>query len=210
MSEAFAIIASTSDILSPKNLLFNNLKDLTDGSLTEANLDFYDGSPPADLNMQIRKELGPYIVPSTNTAVPCLPNFFAEVKGPDGSPAVCKRQALYDSALGARGMHELRSYVDPETTHDKNAYTITATYLGELLTIYSTHTTPSNDPKNLLEYHMTRLNAWVLTGNPKAFRQGAIALRNTRDWAKEKRKELIDAVNGKVLDVEDSVLGIST
>ena len=27
----------------------------------------YDGSLPADLNKQIREELGPYIVPSTNT-----------------------------------------------------------------------------------------------------------------------------------------------
>ncbi|KAM0794039.1 hypothetical protein BDR22DRAFT_883689 [Usnea florida] len=193
LSEVFAIIAGPSDVPSQKNLLFNNLKDLTDGSLTEAKPDFYDGSPPADLNMQIRKELGPYIV-----------------KGPDGRSAVCKRQALYDGTLGARGMYELRSYVDPETTHDKMAYTITATYFGETLTIYSTHTIPSNNPKNPVEYHMTKLNAWAMTGNPEAFRQGAIALRNARDWAKEKRKELIDAANEKVLDAEHSVLGTST
>ena len=118
MSKAFKIIAGTADIPSQENLLFRNLKHLTDGSITKAKPDYYDGSRPADLNKQIREELGPYIVPSTNTAAPCLPNFFTEGKGPNGSTAVCKRQALYDGALGARGIHELRSYVDPETAYD--------------------------------------------------------------------------------------------
>ena len=113
MSKAFPIIAGTSDIPSQENLLFGNLKHLTDGSITKAKPDCYDGSRPADLNKQIREELGPYIVPSTNTAAPCLPNFFTEGKGPNGSTAMCKRQALYDGALGARGIHELRLYVDP-------------------------------------------------------------------------------------------------
>ena len=82
---------------------------------------------------------------------------------------MCKRQALYDGALGARGIHELRSYVDPETAYDNNAYTITSTYHG-----------------------------------------GTGALRNARDWAKEKREELMIAANGKVPDAEHSDLVSST
>ena len=206
MSKAFPIIAGTSDIPSQENLLFGNLKHLTDGSITKAKPDCYDGSRPADLNKQTREELGPYIVPSTNTAAPCLPNFFTEGKGPNGNTAVCKRQALYDGALGARGVHELRSYVDPETAYDNNAYTITSTYHGGSgdLTIYTTHPTLSNDAQNLTEYRMTQLNGWKMTGNPEAFRQGASALRNARDWAKEKREELIAVANNNALSSEPS------
>ena len=195
MSKAFPITAGTSDIPSQENLLFGNLKHLTDGSITKAKPDCYDGSHPADLNKEIREELGPYIVPSTNTAAPCLPNFFMEGKGPNGNTAVCKRQALYDGALGARGMHKLRSYVDTETAYDNNAYTITSTYHGGTgaLKLYSTHLTPSISPEIPIEYRMTQLNGWDMTGNPDTFRQGASALRNARDWAKEKWEELMIA-----------------
>ena len=212
MSKAFPIITGTADIPSQENLPFGNLKHLTDGSITKAKPDCYDGSRPADLNKQIREELGPYIVPSTNTAAPCLPNFFTEGKGPNGSTAVCKRQALYDGALGARGIHVLRSYIHPETAYDNNAYTITSTYHGGsgTLTMYTTHPAPSKDPKTSTEYRMTQLNSFAVTGNPDYFRQGASALRNARDWAKEKREELMIAANGKVPDAEHSDLVSST
>ena len=203
MSKVFPIIAGTADIPSQENLPFGNLKDLTDGSITKAQPDFYDGTRPAELNKQIRADFGPYIVPSTNTAAPCLPNLFAEGKGPNGNTAVCKRQALYDGALGARGMHELRSYVDPETLFDNNAYTITSTYHHSgLLTIYTIHPTPSEDPTNSAEYRMTQLRSFAMTDAPDSFRQGAAALRNARDWAKEKRGELIAAANGEALNQE--------
>ena len=109
-------------------------------------------------------------------------------------------------------MHKLRSYVDPGTAYDNNAYTITSTYHGGSgdLTIYSTHPTPSNNPQNPIEYRITQLNGWKITSNPEAFRQGASALRNAREWAKEKREELIIAANGKVPDAEHSDLVSST
>ena len=109
-------------------------------------------------------------------------------------------------------MRELRSYVDPETLHDNNAYTITSTYHGGTgdLTIYSTHPTPSNDAQNPIEYRMTQLNGWKMTGNPEAFQQGASALRNARDLVKEKREELIAAANAKALIAEHSRLDSST
>ena len=212
MSKVFPIIAGTADIPSQENLPFGNLKPLTDGSITKTKPDFYDGSRPADLHKHIREELGPYIVPSTNTAAPCLPNFFTEGKGPKGNAAVCKRQAVQSGAVGARGVHELRSYVGQETLFDNNAYTITSTYHGGTgdLTIYSTHPTPSNDPLNPIEYRMTQLRGWKMTDIPETFRQGAGALRNARDWAKEQREELIAAANGKVPDAEYSDLVSST
>ena len=212
MSKVFPIIAGTADIPSQENLRFGNLKNLTDGSITKAQPDFYDGSRPADLKQCIREELGQYIVPSTNTAAPCVPNFFTEGKGPNGSAEVCKRQALYDGALGARGIHELRTYVDPHTAYDNNAYTITSIYHGGTgtLTVYTTHPTPSESPTKPTEYRMTQLRSFALTDIPDTFRQGACALRNARDWAKEKRDEIIAAANGKALNAQHSRLDSST
>lgn len=211
MSKAFPIIAGTSDIPSQENLLFGNLKHLTDGSITKAKPDCYDGSRPADLNKQIREELGSYIVPSINTAAPCLPNFFTEGKGPKGTTDVCKLQALYDGALGARGIHELRSYIGQEMLFDNNTYTITSTYHHSgLLTMYTIHPTASESPINSIEYRMTQLRSFAMTDATDTFRQGASALRNARDWAKEKRDELITAANGKALAPGQSSLVSST
>jgi len=63
--------------------------------------------------------------------------------------------------------------------------------------MYTTHPTPSKDIKRPTEYRITQLNGWSVTGNPDSFRQGASALRNARDWTKEKREELIHAANDK-------------
>ena len=212
MSKTFPIIAGTTNIPSQENLRFTNLKDLTDGSITKAQPDSYDGSRPEELHKQVREDLGPYIVPSTNTAAPCLPNFFTEGKGPKGLTDVCKSQPMYHGAVGARGIHKLQSYIDPETAYDNNAYTITSTYHGGSgdLTIYTTHPTLSNNAPNLTEYRMTQLNGWKMAGNPDAFRQGASALRNARDWAKAQREEFIATANGKALDAEHSHLVSST
>ena len=197
MSTVFPIIAGSPDIPWQESLVFGNLKALTDGSITAAKPDLYDGTRPGELHKQIRADLGPYIVPSTNTAAPCLPNFFTEAKGSDGSPAVCELQALYDGALGARSVHELRSYVDGETSFDNIAYTITSTYHGGSgsLKLYTNHPTPSTE--NFPEFRMTQLGGWDMTDSPDTFRQGASALRNAREWAQEKRKEMVAAANAR-------------
>lgn len=89
---------------------FINLDHLTDGTLIPSNPDIYYGARPEQLNRRVRDELSSYIIPLTQTDLPVAPNFFLAVKGPDGSAAVAKRQASYDGALGARGIHILRSY----------------------------------------------------------------------------------------------------
>ncbi|KAL9607347.1 MAG: hypothetical protein Q9167_007732 [Letrouitia subvulpina] len=212
MSKAFPIIAGTADLPFQENLRFGNLKDLTDGSITKAQPDFYDGIRPMELNRQVRERISEYIEPSTKKNTPLLPNFFTEGKGPDGSTPVSERQAMYDGALGARGIHELRLYVDPETAVDNNAYTITSTYHGGsgVLKLFTTHCTPSTNSNRGYEYRMTQLGGWDMTNNPDTFRHGAGALRNARDWAREKREELVTAANGKILNTDHSALGSST
>ena len=211
MSKAFPIIAGTADIPSQENLRFTNLKDLTDGSIVKAQPDCYDGRRPEELNRRIREALGPYIVPSTNTAAPCLPNFFTEGKDPKGLTDVSKNQAMYDGALGARGMHELRAYVNPETAFDNNAYTIASTYHSNgLLNMYTTHPVKSTNPKIPIEYRMTQLNSYAMTGNPDTFRQGAGAWRNGREYMDATRKASIAAANAKALSAENPGVYSST
>ncbi len=144
MRKSFPITTGDANISFQENIPFGNLEDLTDGSITKAKPDFYDGSKPARLHKRVREKLGHYIVPSTNESAPCLPNFFAEGKDPTGSAPVARRQALYDGALAARGVHMLRSYIDPETAFDNKSYTITSTYHGGTgtLAIFANHPTP--------------------------------------------------------------------
>ena len=212
MSKAFPIITGTADIPSQENLYFGNLKDLTDGSITKAKPDFYDGARPAELNRQVREQLSKYIEPSSKKSAPLLPNFFTEGKGPDGSAPVSELQAMYDGALGARGIHELRSYVDPETAFDNNAYTITSTYHGGTgaLKLYTTHPTQPTHPKQDTEFRMNQLNGWDMTGNPDSFRQGATFARNSRDLMKEYRERHIAAANAKALNAQSPGFSSST
>ena len=211
MSKAFPIIVGATNTPLQENLRFTNLQNLTDGSITNAQPDFYDGARPEDLDQRIREELGPYIIPSTNTATPCLPNFFMEGKGPNGPPDVSKLQAMYDGALGARGIHELRSYVDSETAYDDNAHTITSTYHPSgLLTLYTTHAVKSTNPNRQTDYRMTQLRSFAMTDAPDTFRQGATFFRNCRDLTRDERTKLIRAANAKVVNAETSGFDSST
>ncbi len=61
------------------------------------------------------------------------PNCYLEVKGPEGSAAVARRQACYDGAIGARGMLSLHSYGKETMIYDNRAYTISSTYYDGML-----------------------------------------------------------------------------
>ncbi|EED24649.1 hypothetical protein TSTA_080040 [Talaromyces stipitatus ATCC 10500] len=100
---------------------FKNLGHLTDGTLVPGNPDHYHGARPEQLDKQIQIELSHQIVPSTQHDLPIAPNFFLAVKGPDGSASVAKRQACYDDALGARGLHSLQTYGKDGPEFDNNA-----------------------------------------------------------------------------------------
>ncbi|KAG5301145.1 hypothetical protein I7I48_01058 [Histoplasma ohiense] len=183
---------------------FGNLAPLTDGTLALARPDHFFGARPEQLNRSIREGLSDQIIPSTQDDLPMAPNFLLEAKGPDGSPAVATRQACYDGALGARGMHALQSY-QQEPTYDNNAYTFTSTYQSGQLKIYATHISKSGDPDSRAEYIMTQLKGWSLTSDLETFRQGASAYRNGRDWAKERRDEFIRVANERHSEAHTSI-----
>ena len=115
---------------------------------------------------------------------------------------MAKRQACFDGALGARGIHKPRSFeADPTLVYDKNAYTITSTYHDGQLKMYTVYPTQSTDPKDSPEYYITQLGGWALTGSIGQFREGTSAFRNARDWAKEQRDGLVAAANGRVIGI---------
>lgn len=171
---------------------FGNLDPLLAGSPAAPNPDLYYGARPDQLNRDVRDLLNKHIIPSTMEDKPIAPNFFLEVKGPDGLAAVAQRQACYDGAIGARGMLSLQLHGLDEITYDNCAYTITSTYYDGMLKMYATHITPANKSP---EYHMTLLGAWALIGSREQFQQGAAAFRNGRDWAKERRDWFILIAN---------------
>ena len=119
MSKAFPIVTGKIDIFSQENFYFGNLKNLTDDSITKAKPDFYDEARSAKLNKQVREQLSEYIESSTKKNAPLLANFFAEVKSSNDKAPVNELQAMYDETIGARKIHEFRSYVNSNTTFDK-------------------------------------------------------------------------------------------
>ncbi|KAH7149073.1 hypothetical protein B0J13DRAFT_674301 [Dactylonectria estremocensis] len=172
---------------------FRNLNHLTDGSLVAGSPDQYHGARPEQLHRTIRQNLDNSIIPSTHKNLPIAPNFFLEAKGPGGTLAVAILQACYNGALGARGIHNLRSYGScAPTTYDNRAYTITATYVAETLTIYATHPIRVGERTELI---MTRLCAFALTGGLRTFREAATAYRNAIDWAAQQRDIVIRQAN---------------
>ncbi|GAB1313522.1 ASX productUBAD domain-containing protein [Madurella fahalii] len=178
-----------------RRTVFVNLKPLTDGTISPPNPDVYHGAHPEQLDLSIRDGLSAHIIPSATADKPLAPNFFLEVKGPDGSAAVATRQALYDGAIGARAMHSLQHYGKDTPVYDGNAHTISSTYHAGTLKLYAHHVTEPVTPEGPPEYHMTQVRAFAMTNDRETFVQGATAFRNARDLAKRYRDGLIQTAN---------------
>ncbi|KAH7113469.1 hypothetical protein B0J13DRAFT_460818 [Dactylonectria estremocensis] len=184
-----------------RNTVFGNLEPLTDGTLAPANPDIYYGAYPDELNRSIRDELAGHIIPSTMEDKPMAPNFFLEVKGPDGSAAVATRQARYDGAIGSRGIHSLQNYGREEPQYDDQAHTYSSTYHDGTLKLFAHHVTAPTMSGGRPEYHMTQLRTFGMTDTRHTFVQGATAFRNVRDFAKRHRDGFIQAANARAAQV---------
>ncbi|KAF2786423.1 hypothetical protein K505DRAFT_354483 [Melanomma pulvis-pyrius CBS 109.77] len=181
---------------------FTNLHPLTDGTLKPGNPDIYYGARPEQLSRKVRDDLEGQIIPSTQHDLPIAPNFFLEVKGPDGVLARARRQACYDGALGARSMHSLQSYGQDNLVYDNNATAITSTYHGGNLTMYATHVAQPTSPGGCPGYHMTQLRSIAMIDGRDALRNGLIAYRNAKEWAEEQRNEAIRQANERAKRLE--------
>jgi hypothetical protein len=129
---------------------------------------------------------------------PAVPNWFLEIKGPNGIPAVATRQARYDGAIGARAIHSLQNYGEEEPVYDGNAYTYSSTYQTGRLKLYAHHVTAPTAPGERPEYHMTQVKASDMTEDREAFVKGATAFRNARDLAQRHRDRFIQEANARV------------
>ncbi len=196
MNSVFPMILGKETMPSGQNYPFNNLEPLA-SNISNPKPDYFNGSRPKQVYPTVRKDLGKYIVPSTDDSRPLLPNFFVEAKGPTGSAAEMKMQITQDIAVGTRGMHKMQSYGQSEPIYDGNAYTIGSTYHSgtSTLQLYAMHPNQPAVPDGQPEYHMAQLTAFAMTANAGTFRKGAAAFRNAQDWAKERRDEFIARTN---------------
>ncbi|OAA48631.1 hypothetical protein NOR_01881 [Metarhizium rileyi] len=177
------------------DVLFTNFDDLTDGTLVFGKPDVYYGARPEQLNIKVRREQSRKIMPSSQSDLPILPNFFLAAQAPNGSLAVASRQSCYNGALGARAMHSLQSYGQQEPEYDNKAYTISSIYHGGTLKMFTSHPIPPRTPGGKPGFVTTQIKTWGLTSDADTFRQGASAFRNARDWAKQQRDDAIRQAN---------------
>ena len=170
--------------------------------LVPGNPDIHYGARPEQLDRQVRNELNDLLVPSTQHDLPILPNFSFAAKGPVGSLAVAGRQACYDGALGAHSIHALQEYAEDGEAQDGNTYTITLTYHGGTLKMYTIYCVQSKEFKGHLEYVMSQVKGWSMTSGRETFERVA-AYKDLKDWAKEKGEEAIDRANSRVRTIID-------
>ena len=204
-SDVFPIIRGRTVIPSGQNEKFNHLKPLA-SNISDAQPDYYNGSRPAQLHPDVRRDLGSYIIPCTDTSRPLLPNFFTELKGPDGKASEMKLQITQDLACGARGMHKMQSYRQDEAVYDGNAYTLGSTYHSGTgtLKMYAMHPTEPVQPGVDPQYHTTQIRGFDMTDNLVTFAEGATWYRNARDWTKKKRDDFITLANERADEEEIS------
>ncbi|KAI1271437.1 hypothetical protein F5Y07DRAFT_404413 [Xylaria sp. FL0933] len=199
MRNVVPIIAGSADIPNEGHLPFTNLESLTNETTVKPVPDYFDGARMQDVLTQVRHDLNKTIIPTKHADVPVAPNFFLEAKAPRGGADVARRQACHDGAYGAHAMHSLQNYGKEEPVYVNNAYAFSSTYHAGTgtLQLYAHHTTASTTPGGRPEYHMTQLDGYGMTGNPKTFVEGATAFRNARDLAERHRDSFIEAANSR-------------
>ncbi len=177
--------------------LFNNLQPALRNGKVQLNgpkPDWFDGHTPSSENQDLRQRLGRYIVPSKNASLPFLPNFFIEVKGPNGVPDQNRLQVIHAGIFGARGMQRLRAHAlgYRAAAVEKPGQAILVTYCSTTIEISLIHTAEPTLSNWEVEYHVTHLGIWNPGSSIQEFRKAASALRNLRDWAKDERDYAIE------------------
>lgn len=178
---------------------FQNLEDLTDGTIVKLKPDIYDRADSEKIDTEILKELSSFLQPLEDKKTPVVPSFYAQMKSPKLESFVVEQQVRYSGALGARAIYMLRSFAvtDLEVIFDNNACTVMATYQTRVLSLYVHRLIKSPVPGGSVEYRMTIVGEFAMFYNPASFRQAVTAFRNAREWAAKKRNEFIAAANAR-------------
>ena len=177
---------------SRRDVKFTNLEPVARGVVVPQP-DYYEGEAIGPGTRQLRAQLNSYIVPSKNAYNKVfLPNFFTEVKGPEGVFGVAQRQAAHDGAVGARGMHRTENHGRRREKFDNKARTASAVLHGAgHLDIFSHHLSKPTQRGGPPQTYMTPLRSYSLTDSPETYRQGLGAYRNASDYAQHHRTESI-------------------
>ncbi|KAK0343678.1 hypothetical protein LTR59_014739 [Friedmanniomyces endolithicus] len=142
MGNAIPLIAGSKEgrYVTTGDTLFSNLEKLHP-NVTTPKPDKCSGARQLGIDLRVRDELDAYIVPSRNARL-AAPNNFLAGKGPSGRADVVQRQAMYDGAVGARGMFQRQNYGNPTPTYNGNAYTLASSYCDGQLKIYASGSAP--------------------------------------------------------------------
>lgn len=189
-----------------EQVIFQNLRPLTDGALAIATPDLFYGAIPELLDRRIRDLLGEWIMPSTQEDLPLLPNFFLTAKASNAVSVVADRQALYNAALGERGIIKLRRFLygeDEKQVYDNAAHTITCIYFRGVIEFYAIHVPrPSDDPAHEAAFVMTRVGRALLDGRLAHAQEAILGFRSLRDWSAKQRDGLIRLANERIAALE--------
>ncbi|KAF4467340.1 glyoxylate reductase [Fusarium albosuccineum] len=185
-----------------RNTVFRNLEPLTDSTIVAPKPNIYYSARPEQLARPARNELASHIIPSTMLDKPMAPNFFIEVKGPDGKPAVAIRQARYDGAVRSRAMHSLQNYGIGEPQYDNKPYTFSSAYQDGILKLYAHYVTAPTTNGGRPEYHMTKICGFDMTNTRETCVEGMAALRNTIDLAEKYRGNFIRDANARASQMD--------
>ncbi|KAN0101624.1 hypothetical protein V8E51_012134 [Hyaloscypha variabilis] len=179
-----------------QSLSFNNLAPMDDGTLVTPVPELYQGAEPGNLHAEIRKkDINQYIVPSKHSHAPILPNFSIEAKGPDGSPAVAKRQAAINAHNGARAMNFIRKFGTVSDTDDETARSFAVTFVDGTVKYYASHQVKTASGQ--VEYLLTPLGARVSTNSLSDRKKSKDELNNLAGLAHKMRVEAIELANAR-------------
>lgn len=173
-----------------------------DIKLSRAKPDYLEGLSSDSESRLLRQQLKAYVAPLENG--PCLPNFFLEMKGPDGTIECAMRQALYDGALGARGMLYARRAATTDNEFDEVAYTFSGLYASDNLRLYAHWLTQPLGVNTGHHYHMYTLGQFFLTTSAEDFQTAVMAFQNLRDYAAQLRTSI-----GKKAESKYSIMEIA-
>ncbi|KAH9828397.1 hypothetical protein Tdes44962_MAKER09329 [Teratosphaeria destructans] len=178
------------------NSSFSALATLTEEPLPAPKPSIYFGEAYTSLDPEARKACERKVVPYTRTPY-LLVNQTAELRGIAGKSDVARTQAMYNGAAGARAIDSVRSFSNPEKSIlDSDAQTHGATFSSGCLSVYETHSKPSERGFER-DYVTQQIAGEMATASPAQFRRAVELYRNQCDLAREDREEVVRAANAR-------------